>query len=296
MSAPRFRPCEICGSAAARLFLRSPRLDGPLIRCAVCGHLYVGARRQDFTFTGADLARTQALAARVQALNIVDVAVEEGESVALREGVQRERVQRILRHVRGGRLLDVGAAVGHFLAVAGEHFDAEGVEPDPATAEQARARGLAVRTGALSEVARPEGGYRVITMHHLIEHLDSPRLGLAAARELIAPDGLLVIETPTVDSAVFLLAPARWRQLIPDHYHFFSRLTLCRLLDGVGFVPVAHEKVGRRVSLRFAADRWRRAGLPGAALVQRGVARSGLAQRSIRIVPGDILEVIARPR
>jgi hypothetical protein len=49
------------------------------------------------------------------------------------------------------------------------------------------------------------------------------------------------------------------------------------------------------VSLRYAADRWRRAGLPAAAAVGLLVGGSGLSARSVRIVPGDIMEIAARP-
>ncbi len=266
------------------------------MRCRECGHLYVGARTQDFTFSASDPERSQALAAQVEALAIVDRAVEQGESAALRRAVQVERLQRLSRLVTGGRLLDVGSALGTFLEVAARQFDAEGIEPDPGTAAQAQARGLRVANGTLDQVTRPPGGYDALTMYHLIEHLDSPRAGLLKARELISDRGALVIETPTVDSAFFLLAPARWRQLIPDHYHFFSSATLSRLLAETGWVAVAHVKVGRRVSLRFAADRWRRAGLPAAGAVGSLVGRTGLSSRSVRIVPGDIMEIAARPR
>lgn len=292
----RFGRCDVCGSPWARLFLRSPRLDGPLVRCAECGHLFVAVRSRGFTFTGADPARTAALADRIRALGIVDVGVEEGEAPSLREAAQRERLERLLRHVSGGRLLDVGAALGDFLAVAGERFDAEGVEPDPATAGQAVARGLRVQNTALDRLSAPPGGYRAVTMFHVLEHLDSPRAGLDAVRELIAPDGVLMIETPTVDSVFFRIAPGRWRQLIPDHYHFFSCATLTRLLGDTGFTVITHQKVGRRVSLRFAADRWRRAGLPAAGPLRHLLTATGTAERTVRIVPGDIMEVTARPR
>jgi 2-polyprenyl-3-methyl-5-hydroxy-6-metoxy-1,4-benzoquinol methylase len=291
----RFRPCEICGAEAAQLFLRSDRLDGPLVRCPGCGYLYVGARRGDYTFTERDLNRTRALAAQVQALAIVDRAVEHAEAEGLRRAVQVERLERLCAHVGGGRLLDVGSALGTFLEVGAARFAAEGVEPDLATAAQARARGLAVTHATLADVSRPPGGYDAVTMYHLIEHLDSPRAGLIKARQLISDAGVLMIETPTVDSAFFRLAPARWRQLIPDHYHFFSQLTLRALLEQTGWRAVDHTKVGRRVSLRFAADRWRRAGLPGAPGLSALIETAGLSEHSVRIVPGDIMEIAARP-
>jgi 2-polyprenyl-3-methyl-5-hydroxy-6-metoxy-1,4-benzoquinol methylase len=286
--------------------LRSPRLDGPLVRCPECGLHYVGERRGDFTFAGADAGRTTALGERVDALAIVDRGVEAAEAPR-RAAAERERVQRLGRHAAAGRLLDVGSALGSFLAAAAQAgFEAEGVEPDPGTSEQARARGLRVHTGTLEALAarRAEDGadapappgYDVVTMFHVLEHLDSPRAALTAARALLRPGGILVVETPTVENPWFRLAPSRWRQLIPDHYFFFSRETLERLLRETGFEPLHHATVGRRVSLRFAADRLRRAGVPGARSIARAVDRAGLGDRSLHLNPGDIIEVVARAR
>jgi SAM-dependent methyltransferase len=283
----------VCGGRRARLYLRSPRLDGPLVRCADCGLLYVGARERDFTFTGgSDVERTQALGARVDALGIVARDVEAAEA-GRRAEAERARVARVRRHAPpGGRLLDVGCALGSFLtAAAAGGYAAEGVEPDPGTSAQARAAGLRVTTGTLRDVAAE---FDVVTMFHVIEHVDSPRAVLLDVRRRLRPGGVLVIETPTAENLWFALAPARWRQLIPDHYFFFTVGTLSRLLRECGLQPVSASTVGRRVSLRFAADRLRRAGVPGAALAARGVDALGLGDRSVTLNPGDILEVVAR--
>lgn len=290
-----YRACEVCGAVDPRLVLRSARLDGPLVRCRACGLVYVGERERDFTFggDGPDASRTRQLGELVDGLGIVARDVEEA-ALARRDEAERARVARLRRHCRAGRLLDVGSATGAFLAAAAEFFEAEGVEPDPGTSERARAAGLRVQTGTLDSVARPASGFDVVTMYHVIEHLDSPRAALATVRALLAPGGLVVIETPTVDNPWFRLAPARWRQLIPDHYFFFSRSTLERLLSESGFAVLAHRRVGRRVTLSFAADRMRRAGVPGAGSVARAVARMALGDRSVYLNPGDIIEVVAR--
>jgi SAM-dependent methyltransferase len=287
------RACEVCGHTKPERLLESPRLDGPLVRCPRCGLVYVGERRRDFTFSAADPSRTEALGDLVDRLGIVARDVEAAEGPARLEA-ERERVAHLKRHLASGRLLDVGSALGSFLVVAaGAGFAAEGVEPDPGTAEQARARGLAVRTGTLDDLAAGPR-FDVLTMFHVIEHLDSPRAALERARALARPGATLMIETPTVENLWFRLAPGRWRQLIPDHYFFFSRATLERLLRQTGFRPVEHRSVGRRVTLRFAADRLRRAGVPGAQLAGRAVAAAGLGERTLHLNPGDIMRVVAR--
>src|ERR1700758_1918555 len=99
--------CEVCGALDAEFLLRSARLDGPLVRCRVCGLVYVGARERDYTFAALDPDRTRALGERVDALGIVARGVEEAEW-SLREDAERERLARVRRHVAAGRLLDVG--------------------------------------------------------------------------------------------------------------------------------------------------------------------------------------------
>lgn len=287
-----YASCEVCGSDDPEYLLSSPRLDGPLVRCRRCGLVYVGRRRANFTFAGHDEQRSAALAARVSSLGLVRHDVEEAEATWRREA-DRERLARVVRHVGRGRLLDVGSANGTFLAAAATRFDASGVEPDPGTSERSRAAGLDVLTGTLEDVPRPEGGFDAVTMFHVIEHLDSPASALARIHELLAPGGVLIVETPTVDNLWFRLSPARWRQLIPDHYFFFSFQTLSELLRRAGLRPIEHEKVGRRVTLRFLADRARRAGVPGATGLGRAVHAAGIGDRTVRFNPGDIMSVAA---
>jgi SAM-dependent methyltransferase len=287
--------CEVCGAADPRLILRSQRLDGPLVRCRACGLVYVGERQHDFTFDVASPDRTNALGVRVTELGIVDAAVEERER-ELRLQADRERLERLRRHVPAGRLLDVGSALGTFLEVAEGSFEAEGVEPDPGTSGQARVAGRRVSTGTLAEMRAPPGGFDAITMFHVIEHLDSPRAALEQSRALLRDGGVLLIETPTVANPWFRVAPGRWRQLIPDHYFFFARATLERLLHDTGFEPVAHARVGRRVSLRFATDRLRRAGVPGAGRLTSLLDTTPLGAATVHLNPLDIMEVVARAR
>lgn len=287
------RACEVCSARDARVLLYSARLDGPLVRCRRCGLVYVGERGQDYTFATADPERTRALGDLVSRLGIVDRDVEAAEQPK-RAAAEDDRVRRLRAHVAGGRVLDVGSATGKFLVAAAPYFTVEGVEPDPGTSEQARAAGLTVTTGTLQSLQSPPGSFDAITMFHVIEHLDSPRKALEQARRLLVPGGIVLIETPTVDCLWFRLAPSRWRQLIPDHYFFFSRATLERLLGQCGFEPAGYEKVGRRVSLRFAADRLRRAGVPGARTLGTLAHRSGLGERTVYLNPGDIMQVTAR--
>jgi 2-polyprenyl-3-methyl-5-hydroxy-6-metoxy-1,4-benzoquinol methylase len=290
-----YLPCDVCGTAAPSLFLRSERLDGPLVRCGVCGMLYVGEREHDFTFAASDAARSSELGASVDRLQIVDRALEEAPATRrLADARELDRVEHLRRFVpEGGRLLDVGCSLGGFLHAAGGSFVAEGIEPDPATAEQARAQGLTVTNQALREFGSSDQ-FDVVTLLHVIEHLDSPREALSTVRTALRPGGVVFIETPTVENLWFALAPNRWRQLIPDHYWFFSLRTLSRLLRDLGFEPLHHRTVSRSVTLAFALDRLRRAQVPAAGAAAAALRRLRLDDRQVQLNPGDILQTVAR--
>jgi SAM-dependent methyltransferase len=285
--------CDLCGGKAGAIILLSPRLDGPLVRCSSCGLCYVANSARSFTFNATSEVKCRDLADRVAALDIVRPEVEEAEE-RWRTNAAWERLERVRRHVPAGRLLDVGAATGLFLRAASGSFDALGIEPDPYTSQLARDGGLHVQTGTLDDVDRPAGGFDAVTMFHVIEHLASPRESLIHARSLMRRGGVLVIETPTIDTLWFTVARGRWRQLLPDHYFFFNRRTLGRLLVDCGFSPVEYGKVGRQASLRFVADRARRAGMPLAGTLKSVVSALKLDDVTIYLKPGDIMSVTAR--
>jgi 2-polyprenyl-3-methyl-5-hydroxy-6-metoxy-1,4-benzoquinol methylase len=287
--------CDLCGGDRTTIVLRSPRLDGPLMRCLTCGLYYVSNPSAGFTFNTASQEKVRDLVDRVLELDIVRPDVEEAES-PWRAGASQERLERVCRRVQTGRLLDVGSATGTFLQAASGSFDAMGIEPDAHTSGLARAAGLRVQTGTISDVTRPPGGFDAVTMFHVIEHLESPRRSIEHVYSLIREGGVLVVETPTVDTLWFRLAKRRWRQLLPDHYFFFSRATLATLLDSCGFTPVEYGKVGRHVSLRFAADRARRAGLPLAGPLAAAVRALRLDDVTVYVNPGDIMTMTAIAR
>jgi SAM-dependent methyltransferase len=287
-------PCDLCGSGDPALLLRSERLDGPLVRCRRCGLVYVGERAHDYTFAGADAARSQALVDRVDELGIVDHAVEDAET-RWRAQVHTRRAGDVQRHVGAGRLLDVGCSTGEFLEVAAARgFAVEGLEPDPGTSEQARDRGLNVRTGTLDDAGYDPASFDAVTLWHVIEHLGSPKHALGEVHGLLRPGGVVGIETPAVDTIWFSLLRSRWRQLIPDHYFFFSKDTIAELLRSTGFEPLEVRKVGKPMSLRFAADRVRRINPQLGSLARRAVTTLHAEERSVRVNLGDIMVAFGR--
>src|SRR5262249_39574991 len=180
----------------------------------------------------------------------------------------------------------VGCARGDFLRIARDCFDVSGVEPNPELADSASQiapvyRDVIERT--------PWSGFDVVASFHVIEHVDSPRAFIAAAADRLKPGGLLVIETPNIDSLPFKLLKSRWRQFIPEHYFFFSPNTMSRLLAEHGLGIESVTTIGKYASVDLIMNRLGRylTWLPNV---------DGFSRLTFRVNPMDIMLVFATKR
>ncbi len=137
--------------------------------------------------------------------------------------------------------LDVGCGNGRFLDLMAAKGIARGrlygLELDPATVERLRARGyqaFCARVEECEDIA--EGSLDLITMFHVIEHVDAPDAVVRRLARWLAPGGVLAIETPNLDSwDARLFRDRYWGGYhIPRHWHLFTPPTLTRLLEGAG--------------------------------------------------------------
>lgn len=147
-----------------------------------------------------------------------------------------------------GRLLDVGCSIGTLMSVARAiGWEAEGVEPNPKAADLARQQGFQVYGGFLTvDFARQHmGGYQCVVMSDVIEHFPDPLEAVRLARELLAPEGFLLISTPNVESywcKKFQLKPL-------EHLHLFNSRNLRLLLEREALKIYRLEETSRRRSL-----------------------------------------------
>jgi SAM-dependent methyltransferase len=90
--------------------------------------------------------------------------------------------------------------------------------------------------GDLEHAPLRAGSFAGVTMFHVMEHLYNPRAYLAAARELLAPDGRLVVQVPNADSWQARLLGRAWNGAdIPRHLTDFRGSDLEKTIESAGF-------------------------------------------------------------
>lgn len=160
-----------------------------------------------------------------------------------------------------GRLLDVGAATGFFIALAEKRgWEGEGIEVSEYAAAKGRARGLHINTGTFSNLKYVPGSYNLITMFDVIEHMQDPYADLASAEAALARGGVLLITTPDSGSFLARLLRTRWHLVVPpEHLFYFTKQSMRSILESLGFKVRSITRPGKRFTLRYffaTAARW----------------------------------------
>jgi SAM-dependent methyltransferase len=144
-----------------------------------------------------------------------------------------------------GRLLDVGAGRGRFVAearAAGWH--AYGIEPSQRGVAGACALGIELQRGAIADADVPAGSLDAATLWHVLEHLDEPGPALARIAGWLRPGGLLLVGVPNLGSVQARVGGAAWYHLdVPRHRTHFTVAGLHALLRANGLEPVTTRHV-----------------------------------------------------
>lgn len=143
--------------------------------------------------------------------------------------LDRRALQKVLENVPtdAPRILDVGGGTGDiaagFVAATDGRATATVVDFDPATIDVARQRGLHGFVGRFEDFETDER-FDLILMLNLIEHVADPGALLRKARELLAPGGVVWLQTPNyraLDARLF--RRRNWTGLhCPRHWVVFS--------------------------------------------------------------------------
>ncbi|MCS6806067.1 MAG: class I SAM-dependent methyltransferase [Acidobacteriota bacterium] len=157
-----------------------------------------------------------------------------------------------------GRWLDVGYGEGGLLTIAQQHgWQCYGTEISPPALAYGQERGWIVAADAERDARFPTGGFDVVTMIELLEHVPAPDRFLQAAARWLRPGGLLYITTPNARSLNRWVLGLDWSVFAPpEHITIWTARGLIAALTRNGFVPYRLRSEGLNPAEWLA--RWRR--------------------------------------
>lgn len=148
------------------------------------------------------------------------------------------------RKVLGGnsKALEIGCAEGYFLERLGQRvpgIQLFGVEPSGRYANTARKRipQAQILEGFLDQIHFAPGGFDLIVIRHVLEHLPEPVSALKLLRPLLAPSGAVYIEVPNTARIV----PAVSHFFHHEHLIYFTQETMEGCLGRAGLRPTLIE-------------------------------------------------------
>lgn len=212
-----------------------------LVRCSHCGFVCVGHRPTTSAITEYYSSPSQ--------YDVWEAALD------ARQKMWTNRVN-LLRKLRlRGSLLDVGTGIGQFLAVVRPLVTrVTGTEVSSSACEAAkRLYDLDVRHGILEDIPFAEK-FDVITLFHVVEHVDDPAVTLTTCVRLLNDGGLIVMAVPNeiqgfrfvVTRLLCRIAPGRIARpfftppinlRVPDqeiHLNYFTPQSAIRLFESCG--------------------------------------------------------------
>lgn len=156
--------------------------------------------------------------------------------------VLRDHVRFVQRAIREsdetGWLLDVGCGGGLFLKMMAERgHRVIGLDFSLSAASIAwQTNGVPALCAALSRAPLPPGSCAAVTLFHVLEHLYDPGSYLDAARDLLLPEGRLILQVPNAACWQFMLLGENWSGIdVPRHLFNFRPGDLETLLHKSGF-------------------------------------------------------------
>lgn len=259
--------CPICAGQAAHVYTKG---FFDIARCTRCRTLFIENPPKD---TSAMYDATYFFGGAQGGYGSYDA-----EKEMMRPTLER-CLDMISDHRASGKLFDIGAATGYFLALARERgFSVSGIDVSSSAAQAAKMKGIDVEVGTLETTVHPPASFDVVTMFDVLEHVPDPGAFVREAAELLVPGGILMGSTPDSGSVNARVMGRNWHLLVPpEHLVLLNDWSLRLLLLKHGFEVLWTGRITKRFSLPYifqTASRW--LGIPL-------LSRIGSALRSTRV-------------
>jgi len=164
----------------------------------------------------------------------------------------KNRVKRIRKYKRKGKLLEIGSAYGFFLKEAKKHYNPTiGIDLNKEICEIAsKISSSKIIAGEFLNIKFRKNSFDVICLFDTIEHLTNVDKYINKIRSILKPKGILVIETGDIESLMARYRKNKWRLINPEiHLTYFSKMKLTQLLENSGFKILEIKRLGHQRTL-----------------------------------------------
>lgn len=185
--------------------------------------------------------------------------------------------------INQGKLLDIGCGVGDFLHTAEEHeWDCTGVEPSEEAKFIARKRIKAnvITSDEMEQI--PDVTFDLITMWHVLEHVDDLKWQVDQLERLVKPQGRIVIAVPNYKSYDAQFYKELWAAYdVPRHLSHFNKTTLTKIFKSKGLELIKTEKlIWDAYYISYMSEQYKHHSLPLLKGAFRGLVSNMKARRS----------------
>lgn len=235
--------CPLCANDGWKSFFNEKKADRVLrvVKCKKCGFVYTYDR----------VATQDQSSEKVQK-----------QATKSRTGSYHKELKHILRIARkyfngNPSLLDIGCSRGMFLDMAKESgFDVTGIELETTAAKYSLLKGHKVLVGNFLDLEIPRHSADIISMIHVLEHLENLRYALKNANSILKPYGKIIVEVPNLWHWMIQRMLLLSRGLASErHLYHFTPITLSRLLGSSGF-RILRQMPGNRYDKKGILSKW----------------------------------------
>jgi 2-polyprenyl-3-methyl-5-hydroxy-6-metoxy-1,4-benzoquinol methylase len=230
------KSCPLCGSENISVFLKATDHlltfeSFDIFKCCSCGFLFT-QDVPDADEIGKYYHSQDYVSHSDTRKGLMNKLYHFGRTIML-----KKKYRMVNKVVKGKNLLDIGCGTGYFPAfMKRKGYDVTGVETDQkARAFAEKEFGIRVYSPADFINHKLEGKFDVITLWHVLEHLDDFNLYLEKMLEQLSPGGSLVIALPNCSSLDARHYKASWAGYdVPRHLWHFTPATLKILAENHG--------------------------------------------------------------
>lgn len=152
------------------------------------------------------------------------------------------RKEKIIRssfkNKRSIKILDIGCGSGDFLAsLKWPKFQKYGLEINKEGQELCKRKGIKVFPDEITNIDFKDLRFDVITMWHVLEHINLPDELFSKVNKILSKDGKLIIQTPNTESIGFKHGGREWFHLdSPRHLFLYNRKAIQTIAEKNGFI------------------------------------------------------------